>query len=172
MSLFIRQDGVRFDGYVPKEKYYEYWIQSRNDYIVLIHSILTDSHYKLLNISFTYRKSKNDYLMKIYYSINDSVKIYNVILWNEIRTDIKNFKILLDTAHLYISYAKYEEIKPDIEYYTDISELLSSISVSEMNKGQESRKYISYMTGEEFTEEEFLKMTLEEVRKKALEREK
>lgn len=41
-----------------------------------------------------------------------------------------------------------------------------------MNKGQESRKYISHMTGEEFTEEEFLKMTPEEVRKKALEREK
>lgn len=41
-----------------------------------------------------------------------------------------------------------------------------------MNKGQESRKYVSYMTGEEFTEEEFLKMTPEEARKKALEREK
>lgn len=138
-SLFcnIKLRQKNYEKVVPKEKYYEYWIYSEtkneNDYIVLIYNILTDRKYKLLNISFTYRKSEHDYLMKIYYSIDDRVKIYNKTLWNEIRTDIEDFTITLYSKQdviisprLYIPYVKSDVVESDVEYYADITKLLGS----------------------------------------------
>lgn len=130
-NIFFVDVKLRHKNYekvVPKEKYYDYWKKDGNDYIVLIYNILTDSRYKLINISFTERKAENDYLMKIYYSINDKLEIYNKLLCNEIRTDIENTIISLksNSAWLFIPYTKYREIKPDVEYYADITELLCS----------------------------------------------
>lgn len=101
-----------------------------DDYIELIHNILTDNEYKLLDISVTYRQAENNYLLKIYYSVNNKVNTYKKSLCSEIRTDIEHFSINLNfnisySPWLFIPYDKADEMEPDIEYYADITELLN-----------------------------------------------
>lgn len=140
----------------------------------IIYSILNNEDYKLLDMSVTYQKSNEEYLLKISYSCRNEVTVKKVILRKRIKTDIDDFIVSIDKSEfvLLIPYKKQNELSPDVEYYVDIAEFLDSINASKIDKASEQHRFISYMTGEEYTEEEFLKLTSEEVRKKALERKK
>lgn len=140
----------------------------------IIYSILNNEDYKLLDMSVIYLQSHEEYLLKINYSYRNEVTVKKAILRERIKTDIDDFIVSIDKSEfgLLIPYKKQNELSPDVEYYVDIAEFLDSINASKIDKIPEQRTFISYMTGEEYIEEEFLKLTSEEVRKKALERKK
>lgn len=127
-ALRLRQKD--YEEIMSIEEYYNHWKQDSDDYMELIHNILTDCKYVLLSISFTYHQVENDYTLKIYYSVNNKVNTYKKSLCSEIRTDIEHLAIdlnfnLSQAPWLFIPYAKVDEIEPNVEYYADITELLN-----------------------------------------------
>lgn len=118
-----------YEDVMSIEQYTErYWMQPENQnrhYEKLIYDILCNDDYKILDISVTYRQSKNDYLLKIYYSVNNKVEIQEIILHNRITTENVDFEISFIhlSGWLFIPYEKRNELYPDVEYYADITKL-------------------------------------------------
>lgn len=96
-------------------------------YEKLIYDILCNDDYKILDMTVTYRQSKNDYLLKIYYSVNNKVKIQEIILHNQVTTETDDFVICFIhlSGWLFIPYEKRNELSSNVEYYADITKLLS-----------------------------------------------
>lgn len=120
------EDMVSIRQYTEK-----YWMQPENqnhNYIKRIYDILCNDDYKILDMSVTYCQSENDYLLKIYYSVNDKVEIQKVLLLNQVTTEFNDFIISFInlSGWLFIPYEKRNELFPDVEYLADITELLSS----------------------------------------------
>lgn len=149
LYVITHEDHLTFDGYqmnhalskcgLPDFDIYElYWLlHTNNQYIRLLHNLLTDSSYKLVDISF---EIQNDtYVLEIYYSIDNKIKIYRcaksltsaiVTDTDKITLDLCPISITDNCPQLYIPYIDYRTntIRHKVQYYFDISKLTNTIN--------------------------------------------
>lgn len=111
-------------------------IKTKNQYSRLLHKILTDVNYSLIDISF--ESSNNNYTLRLYYANRNDIKIYKMSM--PINTTFRNDidTIILDLCptetndypQLYIPYDRYvkNHISNKKELYFDINDLQKSIN--------------------------------------------